>query len=120
MADTNPTQSKRKPYRKAPPEAALTKDQAYATLKRIFLRLVALSPNQIDLQMLDPVVRAAFEVQNKLVSSPDELWRSSKLYRAIDDIESTALHMPQHRANAPELADLSQELRGLTGWTAAD
>lgn len=120
MAKQDPTQSRPKPYRKAPPKSLPTKDEASATLKRIFRRLIDLSPGQSDLLVLDPVARAAVEVMNKLVTSPDDLWRSAKLYRAIDDIESAALHMPQHRSNAIELADLSQELRGLTGWTAAD
>lgn len=119
MARQHPIQP-RNDYRRPAPKAVLTEAQASETLRRICMRLAALSPTDLDFSALDPVARATFEVQAKMVSSPAELWRSSKLYRAIDDIESTALHMPQHRANAPELADLSQELRGLTGWTAAD
>ena len=119
MAKTNPIQS-RPTYRRPAPKLVFTNDQARETLMRIVDRLVKLCPPQIDLHPLDPVVRAVVEVQAKIVERPSELWRSSKLYRAIDDIESAALHMPQHRSNAIELADLSQELRGLTGWTAAD
>jgi hypothetical protein len=120
MANRDAAQSTSKAYRKTPPNSLPTNDHARETLMRIVDRLVKLFPPQIDLHPLDPVVRAVVEVQAKIVDRPSELWRSSKLYRAIDNIESIALHMPRHRGNAVELADLSQELRGLTGWTAAD
>lgn len=119
MARLNPIHPG-KDYRRAAPDAVLTEEQACETLGLLCMRLAKLSPDALDISALDPVTRAAFEVQAKMVQRPTELWRSAKLFRAIDDIESAALHMPQHRKNAAELADISQELRRITGWTAAD
>jgi hypothetical protein len=119
MARQHPIQP-RSDYSRPEPNAVLTEAQASELLGRICLRLAALSPADLALAALDPVARAAFEVQAKMAKRPTDLWRSAKLYRAIDDIESTALHMQKHRKNAAELADISQELRSITGWTAAD
>lgn len=73
--------------------------------------------NSVDSWHLDPVWRASHEILGK-IGSPRvaELHRSSKLYRAIDDIESTALLMPKYRSSASELRAIASELRRISGW----
>ena len=71
----------------------------------------------MTLWLMDPVWHAGMAIIEK-IGSPrvGDLHQSSKLYRAIDDIESTALLMPKYQRSASELRAISSELRRISGW----
>jgi hypothetical protein len=69
-------------------------------------RIMNIATDRMD----SPLGQAGFEILNKMGRKVQDLEYSSKLYRAIDDIEIA-------RAT---LADIADELRELTGWRRGD
>lgn len=101
---------------------ALPDDLARAKLSAVFDRMMSVSlvPSDPACVHLDPVEVSAREVRAKLHKNPGDLWHSSKLFRAIDNIESTAYLMPAYATKRHQLAQIVAELRRLSGWTSAD
>lgn len=95
---------------------------ARAKLSAILIRLAnasAISANPAA-ALMDPVEVSVQEVRAKMQKKPEDLWHSSKLFRAIDNIESIALTMPAYASKRHELRSIVADLRALTGWTSAD
>jgi hypothetical protein len=67
-----------------------------------------------------PIAQSIRELENKLEARPAQLWRSAKLYRAIDNIEGSALKMRLPRRSRHLLQKVVFELRAVSGWTAAE
>lgn len=82
----------------------------------VLVKLYTLQNGSDDLWLLDPVWHAAQELDRKLKSAKCDVHRSSKLYRAIDDIESTALLMPRYKPWRKTLSGVATELRRISGW----
>jgi len=77
--------------------------------------------NSSPLWMMDPVWHALTAILEKCLSPrAEELHHSSKLYRAIDDIENTALLMPKYQSSAQELRSIASELRRISGWRVGE
>jgi hypothetical protein len=104
---------------------ALTKDAKDLLGKRILTSLIGIlatvrqrsAPRD---EAFCPIAQAIRELENKITARPGELWRSAKLFRAIDNIEGSALKMRQPRRSRELLVHVARELRAVSGWTAAD
>lgn len=71
------------------------------------------------LLIIDPLHQASVELQAKISKRPSELCRSSKLYRAIEDI-ALARKMPRYSGLEDELYNVMAVLRDISGWTEQD
>lgn len=96
---------------------AVPQEAARNRLSAILRRLQSASSSTYA---LDPLQVSASEVLAKIAKRPEELGRSAKLFRVIDNIEYTAMAMPGYASKRPELKAIVAELRELTGWTSAD
>ena len=70
--------------------------------------------------VFDPVAQAIHEIQSLYDSHPGKLWRSPALYRAIDNLEGTALRSYQPRRSRELLVKVVNALRALSGWSMSD
>lgn len=94
--------------------------EAREILRPLYRRLGAVGGgdlNNMSFWLTDPVWQAGMAILEK-IGSPrvGDLHHSSKLYRAIDDIESTALLMPKYQRSALELRSIASDLRRISGW----
>ena len=67
-----------------------------------------------------PVAQSILEIQSLYDSHPGKLWRSPALYRAIDNLEGSALRAYQPRRSRELLVKVVNALRAVSGWTTTD
>ena len=70
--------------------------------------------------VFDPVVQAIVEIQSLYDTHPGKLWRSPALYRAIDNLEGSALRSYHPRRSRELLVKVVNALRAISGWTTSD
>jgi hypothetical protein len=70
--------------------------------------------------VFDPIAQTILEIQSLYDTHPGKLWRSPALYRAIDNLEGTALRSYQPRRSRELLVKVVNALRALSGWSTAD
>lgn len=67
----------------------------------------------------DPVALACSAINAKIKKHPDEMWQSTQLYRAIEDLE-LAMTLPAFLPDAVKLRVVVDELRVSSGWSERD
>ena len=88
-----------------------------ATLQALYRSLIGICTARGEELLLDPVFNAAGELLRKSATKPSQLRSSSKLYRAIDDLECATLS-DRYRACTEQLDAIVDVLRDLSGWSA--
>lgn len=120
------TQSRRSYEPPSPPSVVNTPTEvltryATATLLELYRSLMHVcqshGPRGAELQA-DPVFNAAGELLRKSSSRPSDLRFSSKLYRAIDDLECARASV-RYQAYRDQFGAVVGVLRDLSGWSEA-